>query len=145
MAATLILPFLAMTAVVTAAPGGLREPPRQNHTVDEAEASASVNDLAAEATRCHGAFMNAVENMAPGCLAQCESRGVCGAVSKAIRAYLPRHSKHAVEKVVCAHQNSFACLLEDPHKAKCQELITKGPAFGLPGSPNPAEIYQRCR
>merc|ERR1712129_574089 len=81
--------------------------------------------------------------MARGCLAQCQSRGICRALGKAIGAFLPRHSKSAVKKVVCSHQGSFACLLEGTHRALCQPLLDKADTFGLPSTPD--ELHKRCR
>lgn len=92
--------------------------------------------LAAQATAelggCQGQNMAAIEGLAPGCLQQCYSQGICGALNHAISAYGANHNKAAAKHAVCAHKGAFDCLLEGSNVAKCRPLISQASRFGLP-------------
>merc|ERR1712045_662811 len=105
-----------------------------------AEASA---EAVAEAGKCHGRYMGAIEGLAPGCLGQCYSRGICGALSHAIGAYGSRKNKRAAKRAVCAHKGAFACLLQGRNRGKCGPVISQASRFGLPASAG--ALYGRCR
>merc|ERR1712027_284986 len=105
-----------------------------NLTLDE--------DLLAESSHCRGRLIGMAARMAPGCLEQCESKGICSAMQQAISAYLPRRNKAAVWEVVCDEQEAFGCLLEEANREKCQGLLEKGPSFGVPTTID--EISGRC-
>jgi len=99
-------------------------------------------DLLAESSHCRGRLINMAARMAPGCLEQCESKGICEAVQHAITAYMPRRNKAAVWEVVCDEQEAFSCLLEEENREKCQGLLEKGPSFGVPTTMD--EISSQC-
>merc|ERR1712027_251001 len=105
-----------------------------NWTLDE--------DLLAESSHCRGRLIGMAARMAPGCLEQCESKGICSAVQHAITAYMPRRNKAAVWEVVCDEQEAFGCLLEEANREKCQGLLAKGPSFGVPSTAE--EISEQC-
>merc|ERR1712228_1041433 len=82
---------------------------------------------------------------APGCLAQCESRGVCGALNHAISAYggKGKKDKKAAERAACHHKSAIACLLDGKHRSKCRRLIGQAGRFGVPTTRN--ALHQQCR
>lgn len=162
----MIVVLAASVLVVDAGPGGLRQ---QNETANmqreaqnetavmtedldglarafignmtlSAEASA---EAVAEAGKCSGRYLGAIEGLAPGCLGQCYSRGICGALSQAIGAYGSRKNKRAAKHAVCAHTGAFACLLEGHHRSTCGPVISQASRFGLPTSAG--ALYGRCR
>lgn len=100
-------------------------------------------ELASQTSNCHGAYMDILERTAPGCLAQCQNRGVCGAVSRAIGAYLPTKDRSAAKRVVCSSKGAFACLFEGSHRGKCGSLIAKAGHYGIPTSAG--SLYSQCR
>jgi len=92
-------------------------------------------EVASQTSMCHGAYMDALERASPGCLAQCQSRGVCGAISRAISAYLPTRDRSAAKRVVCSSTGAFAC--------KCGSLIRSAGGSGIPTSVG--SLYSQCR
>jgi len=88
----------------------------------------------AELGGCQGPYMAAIEGLAPGCLQQCYSQGICGALSHAISAYGASRNKAAAKHAVCSHKGAFTCLLEGRHAAKCRPLISQASRFGVPTS-----------
>merc|ERR1711976_616045 len=81
---------------------------------------------------CQAPYMAAIEGLAPGCLQQCYSQGICGALSHAISAYGASRNKAAAKDAVCSHKGAFTCLLEGRHAAKCRPLISQASRFGVP-------------
>ena len=110
------------------------------NTTLSAEVSAEV---VTEAGKCYGKYMGAIEGLAPGCLKQCYSRGICGALSHAIGEYGSRKNKAAAKQAVCAHTGAFGCLLEGRNRNKCGPVISQASRFGLPTSAG--ALHRRCR
>merc|ERR1712217_153315 len=81
------------TAALEAAILGFEE-----HIEDNVTLSAEVG-----VSRCSGKYMGAIEALAPGCLAQCASRGICGAMSQAIGAYGGKDKKDKKAIAAWAH------------------------------------------
>merc|ERR1712244_97264 len=75
---------------------------------------------AAEAGKCHGRYMGAIEGLAPGCLGQCQSKGICGALSHAISAYGSQKNKRAEWKPQAKVRASDlpSLSLRSPHKRR---------------------------
>merc|ERR1712176_447887 len=106
-----------------------------------ADASA---EAVAQTGKCYGRYMGAIEGLAPGCLSQCYSRGICGALSHAIGAYGgSKKNRRAARRAVCAHTGAFACLLQGHNRKKCGPVISQASRFGLPTSAG--ALYGRCR
>merc|ERR1711976_800996 len=101
---------------------------------DEKEVSMDewTSQVEAQLGGCQGPYMAAMEGLAPGCLQQCCSQGICGALSHAISAYGASRNKAAAKDAVCSHRGAFTCLLEGRHAAKCQPLISQASRFGIP-------------
>merc|ERR1712050_738946 len=89
-------------------------------------------ELAAGSGRCHQAWSHQVESMAPGCLGQCQSHGICGTVDRAINKWLQTHSKTKARQAACTNRKALECLTRGSHRAKCQGLINKAPAMASP-------------
>jgi len=154
--AKFIAVLAASVVLADAVPGGLRSEAQNetgNMTEDlegfadvfvgnmtlTAEASA---EAAVEAGKCQGSYMGAIEGLAPGCLGQCYSRGICGALNHAIAAYGKKKDRAAAKSAVCAHKGAFVCLMEGSHRNKCRAVISQAARFGLPSSAG--AIYGRC-
>ena len=123
------------TAALEAAIRGFEE-----HSEDNATLSAEVG-----VSKCSGKYMGAIDALAPGCLAQCQSRGICGALNQAISAYGGKGKKDekAAQRVACQHKGAIACLLEGKHRSKCRSLIVQAGRFGIPTTQG--ALNQRCR
>merc|ERR1712217_121611 len=123
------------TAALEAAILGFEE-----HIEDNVTLSAEV-----AVSRCSGKYMGAIQALAPGCLTQCESKGVCGALNHAISAYggKGKKDKKAAERAACHHKSAFACLLDGKHRSKCRRLIGQAGRFGVPTTRN--ALNKQCR
>merc|ERR1712151_394187 len=112
----------------------------EEHIDDNATLSAEV-----AVSRCSGKYMGAIEALAPGCLAQCESRGICGALNHAISAYggKGKKDKKAAERAACHHKSAIACLLDGKHRSKCRSLIGQAGRFGVPTTTK--ALNKQCR
>merc|ERR1711920_538614 len=125
----------AIVCLSTAASGGLRSEPQSESTnaTEDLEGFAWAiagnitlsSEAAVEAGRCQGRYMNLIEGAAPGCLAQCYSHGICGALSSVISAFGDKKDKAAAKQAACAQKGSFTCLLQGNHRAKCGVLISQ--------------------
>lgn len=107
---------------------------------DDVILSASV---AAESSRCSQGWAGLVEGIAPGCLGQCQSRGICRGISAVVSTWTKTHDKRQVKRSVCENSYPFECLLWDQHRSKCKKLLEKGPQFGMPTSV--WELKRSCR
>merc|ERR1712039_351409 len=111
----------------------------EEHIEDNATLSAKVG-----VSRCSGKYMGIIEALSPGCLAQCQSRGVCGAMDEAIGAYGgKKKDTKAAQRAACHHKGAFACLLEGKHRSKCGRLIGQAGRYGIPTTQG--ALNHRCR
>jgi len=92
----------------------------------------------AEGGRCSQGWSGMVESIAPGCLGQCMSYGICNSIGSVVKLWTSTHNKAKCRRKACGNKRAFACLLWNSHRKLCQPLIDRAPKFGIPANVNQA-------